>query len=237
MRLREDETEAERAHRRATNSAWAARRRERLLAEKNFAAQRCQAVLGRGKPCGTPLESRFVDGETVPFCVTCDLKRRGICIDCKDAPVYGTKRRALRCEGCQRLEKRAACKRSRTRHPDRVREKWRTRMADPVRKQRNREYRKLARHATPKKAAEAKRRDYIKHRAHYLEYHRQYREARLEQRRATERARHRGELPPRHCVDCPAVVSGRMKRCESCRERVRRGARAEILARLQGHAS
>lgn len=69
----------EATERRAYNTAWARQKRQQAIAAKNAKASTCRAMLANRLPCKTPLQSRFVNGETVPFCPTCDRKARGVC--------------------------------------------------------------------------------------------------------------------------------------------------------------
>ncbi len=217
----------------AQNTEYARRRRQRQLAEANAARLRCVAILARGKPCKTPLQNRLVNGETQPFCPTCDRKARGICIDCAKAPVDGTPRRSLRCALCQRLERQDACRRSKMLHADRVKRQEAKRMKDPVRKAKKLEYKKLYRLSKPKKIQAYKAADYQKHRERYLEYHRQYRARHREARASTEVERYHGRLVGRTCLTCPTVMTGRQKKCDTCRQQHKQFAIAQINARLE----
>lgn len=223
--------------RRAYQAAYARKRRARALAEQNMDRTRCAALLARGKPCQTPLQSRFVQGTTVPFCPTCDRKARGLCIDCGTQPVAGQVRKALRCKACRKVAAHEALARYRDGHAAVLRKKERKRMADPVTRADRLEYKKLYRATMPTKVAAAKRADYQKHRDHYLEYHRQYRAARRADRAAVELARYRGVLPPRTCLSCPTVLTGRAKKCDPCKREQRLSARIAIAQRLTGCAA
>lgn len=212
------------------------RKRANAIAAKNAHTLRCQAMLANRRPCRTPLQSRFVDGETVPFCPTCDRKARGVCTRCGEAPVTGQARKALYCAPCHKIAKHDAYARYKDRHKAALRRKERTRMADPeVRADRN-AYKRLYRKAVPTKVAAYKQAYLARHREHVLAYHVAYRAKHAEERRERERLRARGELPPRACLTCPTIISGRAKRCDACKRNDRQRARATIAARMAGAA-
>jgi hypothetical protein len=77
---------------------------------------RCDFVRAFGHRCGG--EIRAVPG---PFgkleyaCVACERRRAGVCERCP-RPVHGTIGRALRCQACERLEKKGRSNRYRARH-------------------------------------------------------------------------------------------------------------------------
>lgn len=221
-------TDAERNY----NTEYARRRRAEQLAAANANASKCTALLARRTPCRTPLQSRFVNGETVPFCPTCDRKARGICIDCGTAPVDGTPRRSLRCTLCAKLAKQAQYRKYAERHPDRRRRREAKRLADPEKRARKATFAKLLRILKPSKVAAYKKADYERHREKRLAYHAKYREARLAERRAVELARYHGTLPPRTCLTCPTVLTGRAKKCDACKQAARRAARSATAVPL-----
>lgn len=222
---------------RAANTRYARERRAQQIAQANALATRCAALLARRSPCNTKLQSRFVNGATVPFCPTCDRKARGICIDCGAAPVNGTPRRALRCASCGKLSKHEQSKVYRKRHAKRMQQKERDRMADPVKHAAKVEYGRLYRKSRRERMKQWKKADYAKHRERYLEYHRKYRAARRAERAEFERLRWRGELPPRQCLTCPTIMTGRAKKCDTCKQNERRVARAAIVARVEANAA
>ncbi|MFN4774151.1 MAG: hypothetical protein ACK5N1_19325 [Gemmatimonas sp.] len=105
-------------------------------------------------------------------------------------------------------------------------------MADPVKRAAKLEYKKLSRLQRRDKTKAYKATDYAKHREQRLEYHRAYRAARRAERAAVELARYHGALPPRTCLYCPTVLTGRPKVCEPCKVQQRKAARAAIAQRL-----
>lgn len=213
-------------------TAYARQVRQAARNAANANKTRCQSRLSRGFPCRTPLRSRFVDGETVPFCPTCDRKDRGICIDCGVAPVYGQPRRALRCALCRKLAVQASSQRYKDRHQSAMRAKEQQRMADPVTRADRLLYKRLYRQTVPSKIAAYKQQYAQRHRDKLLEYHRQYREARRAERAARELARYHGTLGPRTCLSCDTVLTGRPKKCDQCKTQTRRAARMAIALRL-----
>ena len=217
---------------RRKNTEYARAARARLLAEKNANATTCQALLANGHPCRTPLHSRYVDGETLPFCPTCDRKVRGCCIVCS-APVIGQPRKALYCALHRRLAKQAAGDRHAKTHRRQLKKKENLRLLDPVKHADRLTYKRLARHAKPQTVQAYKRADYLKHREQRLAYHAAYRARKKAERAATELARYHGTLPPRTCLTCPTVLTGRPKKCDACKRAHRQAARAAILARLE----
>lgn len=225
------------AEERRRNTEYARAARARELASLNASATTCRALLARRKPCRTPLQSRFVNGQTVPFCPTCDRKARGICIDCGTAPVDGIPRRSLRCALCQRLEKQAAYARYRQRNRTKLQAREARREADPVKHAAKLTYKKLYRASRPSKIAAYKKADYEKHREKYLAYHREYRAKKRAERAAIELARYHGTLAPRTCLTCDTVLTGRAKKCTACKQQARKDARAAIAERLARHAA
>lgn len=210
-----------------------AREKQWLVAAEN--ATVCPARLARGHVCQTPLQSRFVQGKTVPFCPTCDRKRRGICIDCHREPVYGKVGCALRCSACSRLARQEQTNRHGVKKRATKREKARQYARDH--REDRIEYKRLYRKIKPQRAAQLKRESYRRNREKALAYHAAYRASRLEQKRETERLRALGQLPPRTCLTCDTVLTGRPKRCTPCKEADRRQAREEIMARLERAAA
>lgn len=212
-------------------TAWRRQKRREQWAKKAANALLCPARLARGHVCKTPLQSRFVNGETVPFCPTCDLKARGVCIDCKGAPVYGTVGRALRCALCSKLAKQEQCNRWKTKYRKTVNGKARQYARDHS--EGRREYKRLLRKLKPTRMAQLKRESYERNREKVLAYHRNYRATRLAQKREVERLRALGQLPPRTCLTCETVLTGRAKRCEPCKVADRRAAREALVQRAE----
>jgi hypothetical protein len=216
--------------RRAYGREYAYRKRQERIAALNMNTLTCQAMLSRGHPCRTRLQSRFVDGHTVPFCPTCDRKARGLCIEC-EAPVEGTVRKALYCALHKKLALIASLDRYKKRNAAKLRKKERKRMADPVVHADRLAYKRDYRKALPGKVATYKKRHYQRNREKVLAYMAEYRAKRREHYRAMELARHHGTLPPRTCLTCPTVLTGRPKRCDACKEGDRKAARQRIAAR------
>ena len=218
--------------RRAYNREWRRRQREAARCAENAARLTCGVLLARGRPCKAPLQNRFVNGETVPFCPVHDRKARGVCVTCGEAPVAGTRGRALFCPLCRKLAKQANGVRYQAGNARRRYRTERTRMTDPAKRADKLAYKKLYRQAAPAKIAEHKRLDYQRNREKYLAYHRQYRAKKKGERAAVEMARYHGTLPPRTCLYCPTVLAGRPKVCPSCKAARRVQARAAIAERL-----
>lgn len=213
------------------NTAWARRNRAAKVAAKNANAMRCQAMLANRHLCKTLLQNRFVDGQTVPWCPTCDRKARGICIDCGKAPVYGTAGKALRCPLCKKLEFHASQDRYRKRNRRALKAKEKRRMKDPVKHADRLVYKRLARKLKPSKVAEYKKTYAVRNAEKVRAYHVGYRAKHLEARRERERLRCRGQLASRSCLTCSTVVTGRAKRCAACKRTDQLTARALLAAR------
>lgn len=215
---------------RQKNTEYARQLRARKVAAANMDAVRCRALLANHHPCNTPLQSRFVDGETVPFCPTCEKKARGICIEC-EAPVQGARRKALRCALHKKLAHQASLDRYKHRNKAKLRRKEQRRMSDPAVRADRIAYKKLYRRALPSKTAAYKKAYTLRNAEKVRAYQAAYREKRREERAAVERARNAGTLPPRACLTCPTIITGRAKRCAPCKEQDRRMAREIIAAR------
>ncbi|MBW7934495.1 MAG: hypothetical protein H3C62_13005 [Gemmatimonadaceae bacterium] len=194
----------------------------------------CHRLLTRGLRCGERLGNRRVNGVTVPFCARCDCKRRGICVDCRRAPVDGTPNKAVRCAACRKLETTEAQRRYAKRHPGKKRAQWRRRkrrlLADPALRARELERKKLWRLANPAKkkrwAAQ------YNHSESARRYQRRYRAEHAAEHRAQERERQalrrRGVAPTHPCVSCGVALTGRAKKCEPCANAIYRHARAVL---------
>jgi hypothetical protein len=183
--------------RKQRDAAWAAQAMHKTL---------CPRLLARGKPCRAPLESRFVDGATVPFCPQCDRKRRGICIDCRTEPVVGTVGKALRCGACAKIERLAAGDRYKQRHPSRLKKEWLRRKAaleqNPEAHREVLERKRLWRQARPERVAAQKKADALKHADRVAAYHREYRARHAEKKRAYARAKYYEQHPERPTPVC-----------------------------------
>jgi len=216
----------------AANTAYAARRRREQWIAKAESRTTCPAVLGNRVKCGWPLENRLVNGVTEPFCPQCDRKRRGICLDCKSERVDGTPGKALRCRHCAKLEHVAAENRWRKKHPGKVRQQWRRRRekmrADGSYAAKVLERKKLWRLAMPTRVREHKKK--WNSSEHARQYQRDYRARMAEERRTRERERcrmrARGLTMTHPCTSCGVELTGRPKKCETCRRRDFRAARA-----------
>lgn len=216
---------------REKSRVYAERCRDKKWARAAMALSRCPRMLARGHPCRERLGSRVVAGETVPFCPRCDLKRRGICIDCKREPVEGTARKALRCGACKKLERGIAELRWRKRHPGKVKAQWRRRrkvLRATGKYEQMLLHKKLWRLANPK--AKARYAKAYNASEHAREYQRQRRARLGPEKRALERERLRlrklGIVMTHPCVDCGAPISGRPKKCTACAQGTYRRARA-----------
>lgn len=215
------------------NTQWARANREKKKAAKNASALRCQTMLARRRPCRTALQNRFVNGETIPWCPTCDRKERGVCITCGTERVAGQARKALYCVGCKRLADQAAYAKYQKANAAKLRKKEKLRMADPVRRADRLQYKRLWRQSMPKKVANYKREDVRRNAEKQREYHAAYRARHAEARRERERLRNAGLLPPRACLTCPTIITGRAKRCDGCKRNDQLAARALIGQRLE----
>lgn len=213
---------------------YARRKRREAWAQVAETKERCPAMLANQRRCGWRLENRLVAGVTVPFCAQCDRKARGICLDCQREPVVGTVGRALRCSGCQVIERYAAQERYHERHPAKRRRQWQRRkkrfLANPELHRAQLERKRLWRQASPKaKARYAKQYNQTES---AKRYYKAYREARREHLRAQARmyqaAKARGERLTHPCMVCRTPVSGRAKKCDVCRRAQYTAARAAL---------
>lgn len=190
----------------------------------------CPAMLGNRIRCGWPLTSRLVAGATVPWCDQCERKRQGICIDCRKEPVVGAARKALRCGACKKVEHAAALDRYRARHPGRVKRVWLRRKArltaDEM--ERRRERGRLWKLARPSKIKEYKRKPWAGAAAYQAAYRERRREVRRELERERARQRAAGLTMGHRCTHCPVMLTGRQKKCDACRQRDYRAARAAL---------
>ncbi len=210
------------------------RKRAAQLNAQNFTRTHCVANLTRSVPCNTPLQSRFLDGKTVPFCPTCDRKRNGRCVRCATARVAGTVGLAIYCADCKRLANAEAMARYRETHRSKLRAEDAVRRLDPEVIRDRAEYGKLYRQSRPRKTRANARAEYQRNREKRIAAHAAYRLVHRERLNAARRAHHAGTLPVRFCLSCPTVMTGRLKRCLVCVEALRRSAREAIAARLAG---
>ncbi|NUR19527.1 MAG: hypothetical protein HOQ12_08350, partial [Gemmatimonadaceae bacterium] len=174
--------------RRDYNRRYAAKRRERALAEKNRSARTCQKAVGRYAVCGGRLDSFVENGRAVLDCQRCDRVARGLCIDCP-ARVDGTPGRARRCAACKRLAFLATHEKYRANHREELARKGRRKYRSLKERARRNEYKKLWRQSNPSRVARSKREAYLRNRDYWLDYLRRRREARREENRERERMR------------------------------------------------
>lgn len=193
---------------------------------------RCGAKLTRYTVCDTVREARMVEGRSVLFCATCDRRQQGRCITC-DAPVDGTPKMALYCAPCRRLAQLATQERYRQAHRAELAARDKVRLSDPVRRAKAAARGKLHRFAMPGKTAQHARATYERRREKVRAYSAAYRAAHGAAERQRRAMRAAGVLPPRTCVDCPTVMTGRAKRCAACRATRRTEARALLAAMLE----
>lgn len=211
---------------------YAERWRDKKWAAAAMDATRCPRMLSRGLKCNAPLGSRLVNGETVPFCAQCDAKRRGICIDCRTAPVDGTPRKAVRCAACKKLALLDSLRRYAKRHPAKIKAQWKRRVKrlrkNPAEYQAALDRKKLWRLANPKAKARYAKKSNVSD--HAREYQRARRVRIAQEKRDMERERARlrkaGIIMTHPCFDCGAPITGRPKKCAACAESVRKRAYA-----------
>ncbi len=196
----------------------------------NAQATTCHVMLAPRVRCDGPLASRFVNGETVPFCARCDRKRRGICIDCTERPVDGRPGMALRCEPCRLQLQRERYAAYRERRPKSMARKARnyyaTHREDRV------AYVKEYRAAMPEKTKKKARDYYARNKERVLARQKAHRATKVEEIREKDRLRRAGLTPPRTCLSCPTVLTGRKWRCDACVAVAKAEARAKIARRL-----
>lgn len=208
-------------------SRW--RRRQRAL--RNADRDTCAAMLTRLVPCNTPLQSRFVNGETLPYCPTCERRRHGICVACTKAPVAGVTGKALYCALCKKLKRQEADAKFRAAHRAERAAAERARLAaDPERRARHKERSRLVNLAMPQKAARWRKATIARRREKRRAYDAARRQARAAADRERRALRKAGLLPPRTCVSCPTIMTGRARKCDACRARHRIEARAALAA-------
>lgn len=214
---------------------YARRARGKAWLQKAESATKCPRSLANGRRCKWPLENRMVNGVTEPFCAQCDRKARGICIDCKSAPVYGQIRKALRCQTCAKLERAAAEDRWKKRHPGTVRRQWHKRkkrlLANPDLRARELERKRAWRLAMPTKKAKYNRQwaQTERARAYQKEYRARYRALRADVERERQRRLRRGEIVTHACLGCRTPIRGRPKMCPTCKQKQMKEARALLM--------
>lgn len=175
----------------------------------------CPRKINRWGKCGTKLQNRLVLGVTVPFCPTCDLRNRGICIECKKAPVTGTIGRATWCSVCRKLRFNERAYTWRRRNRQAVARMGRLRherqRSQPGYAERRRALQRL-------RALKRKRPNWNKteNGKAYLKAYR----LRPEVKQAAKIRNHRvhlGHTVTHPCVSCGSGITGRAKKCEGCR--------------------
>lgn len=200
---------------------WARRKRAQVLNEKQREAATCPLRHGPGRCGGELAWVRAADRSWKRSCPRCERRLAGICQECA-LPVEGRVRSALRCAEHKRLERNAYSARYVQRHYSKTRKKWqayhRRHAAEKA------AYKKLWRKANREKIRAQKRRAALRQPAHVLQYHRGNRMA------AEIEGRKFGVPHPRECLSCPTQVTGRAKKCASCKERERQEARRLLAA-------
>lgn len=213
---------------------YAERSRDKKWRAQAMKQMRCARLLSRNLRCNERLTNRLVGGVTVPFCARCDCKRRGVCVDCRVEPVVGTVHKAIRCARCKRLAQLDNGQRYAKRHPGKIRAQWRRRrkrLRENGGYEAMLERKKLWRLANPK--AKARYAKAYNGSAHALEYQRARRLRIGAEKRAQEKERARlrklGIEMTHPCHDCGAPITGRPKKCTTCKARAYRAARATLL--------
>jgi hypothetical protein len=199
---------------------WARRKRAKRLAAQRMSRRTCPRRFGRSGVCGAPLLVQTDGlGHLVISCSMCERMARGICRDCH-LPVAGKVGFARRCA----KHRDEAVRESLYRYARDNRELLRRKARNSYRKnravrQRRNDYKRLWRQANPEKIRAQKRRASLRQNARTYEYHRQYREQRREANRLRGRARYYGITEARPCVttDCNSRVTGRQKKCATCK--------------------
>lgn len=165
-------------------------------------------------------------GGLVVRCPACERFERGICRYCP-LPVNGAVRKARFCETHREQRTRASLTRYKVENRKKIcqRTKARYRGSKAVRQQRN-DYKRLWRKANPQKVKAQKRREALRQNPRVLEYQRQY-------RASHGISGHHKTVEGRTCLGCPTPVSGRTKKCASCKERERLAA-INLLAPTAG---
>lgn len=209
---------------------YAARRRTRRLDAKRMSARTCPKRYGRWGVCGGVLRSDVVEGRVVVTCDACDRFDRGICRECP-RPVYGTARKARRCEAHAALAQLTSQRKHDANHKAKRRlSSRRNYQQNDARRVQKNEYKKAWRKANPEKVKAQKRREALRQSPRTLEYHKAYRAVHRVKRANVERARERGVVALRTCITprCSIVVTGRKKKCTRCRERERAAATSAL---------
>lgn len=217
--------------RRRRNTKWAARRRAAKLARENANATFCQHRLGSFS-CGGRLEDR-VDralGIVTRICPKCERRKQGICERCP-LPVYGAIGRSKYCDTHFNQARREAIRRSQEIHGEARASRARASLlADPVRRARKLEYKRLWRKANPDKIRKQKRRFALRQNRHNLEWHKQYNAKRRAAKADDSRERYRADnpIPTPRCASCGRDIpwmgrtkgSGRPpRRCVFCMDK------------------
>jgi hypothetical protein len=247
-------TDANRIARRRRNTQWARERRFAALLEQWKTATRCPKKMGAGT-CDGPLITRVIaHGQTVIVCTWCERQDAGLCRDC-DAPVDGTRRKALRCAAHRELAKQQQVAAYTARHHELVLERARKSYHQPDRRAHRNEYKRAWRKANPEKVRAQKKRYVESHRddeaSAYKKYHARYRKTHRLHYRELQNTRTAIAAAARTIPNCnacgkptqwtpvPGTKSGRPgAKCNRCvfpgerkeRRRIRRAAAKRIAA-------
>ena len=215
--------------RRRYGREYAQRKRDRALDERRRRnGDKCPRRFGHYGVCGARLFSETTRKGTVRIrCPACERMARGICMNCPN-PVDGYPGKARRCRSCKTKEKIAATRRCEQKDPARRKRMHKEAhdryFADPKRRQRKLDYKRAWRQAHPDLVAAQKRREALRQSAYSHDYHVAYRAAHQDQRFA---------WGVGHKCPCGAALTGRAKKCETCKTKQRDRARA-FLAKHHG---
>lgn len=210
--------------RRTYQREYARRRRAAKLDIERRESETCSRRMGPGTCGGVLRWVRNLARDWVRNCPRCERREAGLCQDC-DAPVEGTRLKALRCATHKRERMNEHGRAFVKRHYIKVRAKWRRyhkRVA--VKKAK---YKRLWRKANRDKVRAQKRRYGLRQKPRNREYHQAYRMAAEVEGRARWRT-----YTDRPCLTCPTIVRGRVKKCDACKDTERRSA-LELLAGRQ----
>lgn len=196
--------------RRAQYRDYAQRERDRDLARRNATTRVCQHRHGPGV-CGTLLEHRTdALGRVVTTCWKCERRRAGVCRDCP-RPVEGRIGSAVRCAGCKARARDEQVRAYAVRSHDVVLQNARRRYhADPDKRAKDNEYKRLWRKANPEKVRAQKRRAALRQPKRVRQYMARYRGKHREHYREIARRRYYELNPIRpdpKCTKCGAAIA------------------------------
>lgn len=207
-----------REQRRAYWRNWARQKRHHQWLKVNEGQTTCQWRTGK-YTCGGRLSR---EGGTL-VCLWCVLKHAKLCRDCL-IPIDDHGHNALRCRDCKHDELNAAERRYNARYPGRKNKEARDRLArwkaenDP-RYHAKQAYKRAYRAANPDRVRTWKQTERRSER--YKNYHKAYREKWAKLRAGDERLRQRavraGLRVTHPCQGCGAPLTGRAKKCRSCK--------------------